>query len=92
MRVRVPATTANFGPGFDCLGVALRVYNTVEVSEGKGIDPWQMAQAAEGLFFRCTKKRRVPFSWTVSGDVPRSRGLGSSVTVRLGIFHGLRAF
>ena len=25
VRVRVPATSANLGPGFDCLGVALRI-------------------------------------------------------------------
>ncbi len=31
VKVRVPATTANLGPGFDCLGLALKLYNTVEV-------------------------------------------------------------
>jgi len=30
VKVRVPATTANLGPGFDCLGLALKLYNTVE--------------------------------------------------------------
>lgn len=29
--VRVPATTANLGPGFDCLGLALDLWNEVEV-------------------------------------------------------------
>lgn len=29
-RVRVPATTANLGPGFDCLGLALCFYNEIE--------------------------------------------------------------
>lgn len=28
--VRVPASTANIGPGFDCLGIALNLYNTAE--------------------------------------------------------------
>ena len=28
-RVRVPATTANIGPGFDCLGLALDLWNEV---------------------------------------------------------------
>lgn len=50
--VRIPATTANLGPGFDCLGLALRLYNDVEiesrppgvvevevVGEGKGALP-----------------------------------------------------
>ena len=31
IRVRVPATTSNLGPGFDALGLALRLYNTLEV-------------------------------------------------------------
>ena len=26
--VKVPATSANLGPGFDCLGIALNLYNT----------------------------------------------------------------
>ena len=37
-RVRVPATTANIGPGFDCLGLALDLWNEVGFSlEGEGI-------------------------------------------------------
>ena len=30
-RILVPATTANLGPGFDCLGMALALYNEIEV-------------------------------------------------------------
>jgi hypothetical protein len=30
-RILVPATTANLGPGFDCLGMALSLYNEIEV-------------------------------------------------------------
>ena len=40
--VKVPATTANIGPGFDCLGMALPIYNTVTVEEtvlpGTGVE------------------------------------------------------
>lgn len=31
IRVNVPATSANLGPGFDCLGCALKLYNTIEL-------------------------------------------------------------
>ena len=31
VRVKVPATTANLGPGFDVLGMALKLYNYVEM-------------------------------------------------------------
>ncbi len=36
VKVRVPATTANLGPGFDVLALALRLYNTVEMEMGPG--------------------------------------------------------
>ena len=40
--VKVPATTANLGPGFDCLGMALPIYNTITIEEtvlpGTGIE------------------------------------------------------
>ena len=32
IRVNSPATTANMGPGYDCLGMALDVWNTIEVN------------------------------------------------------------
>ena len=31
--VRVPATSANMGSGFDSLGIALGIYNTIKISE-----------------------------------------------------------
>ena len=31
--VKVPATTANIGPGFDCMGMALPIYNTITIEE-----------------------------------------------------------
>ena len=37
VRVRVPATSANLGPGFDALGLALALYNEVILEEADGI-------------------------------------------------------
>jgi homoserine kinase len=89
--VRVPATTANLGPGFDCLGVALQLHNTVTLLDRKA--PWPDDFLAEVAiaFYRAAAKK--PSSWAVeiAGDVPRSRGLGSSVTVRLGLLMALNA-
>ena len=34
VRVKVPASTANLGPGFDCLGIALRIYNWISIERG----------------------------------------------------------
>ena len=88
--IRVPASTSNLGPGFDCLGVALRVYNLTTVSRAtkrESLAPI-VAKAAD-LFFKRTKRRRFVFSCSAREKIPRSRGLGSSATIRLGILHGL---
>lgn len=90
VRVRVPATSANLGPGFDALGVALRLANTVTVARTTETSPAdEMATEAAGAFFTAAGVAPFPFSWRIRGSVPRSRGLGSSVTVRLGLLHGL---
>ncbi len=90
--IKIPATTANLGPGFDCMGIALQIYNWVTVTKaGKGvvIVPDAMADEAGAAFFRAAKRKPFGFGWSIRGEVPKSRGLGSSVTVRLGILHGL---
>lgn len=89
VRTRVPATTANVGPGFDCLGIALRIYNWVTVQrEGIG-EADGMIEAACSAFFNRTGAAPFPVRCKISGEVPRARGLGSSVTVRLGVLHGV---
>jgi homoserine kinase len=87
--VRVPASTSNLGPGFDCLGVALRLYNEVTVSCGRGEPPGRMARAAGDAFFRRATAKPFPFACSIAADIPASRGLGSSAAIRLGVLHGL---
>src|ERR1700730_5762785 len=88
--IRVPASTSNLGPGFDCLGVALRIYNLVTVSLATKREPLApIVKRAADLFFKRTKRRRFAFSCSAIEKIPRSRGLGSSATIRLGILHGL---
>ena len=89
--VRVPASTSNLGPGFDCLGVALRLYNDVTISRRGVSRPNPIIRDAAKLFFDQTRFHVFPFSCSITGDVPRSRGLGGSATIRLGILHGLNA-
>jgi len=83
--VRVPASTSNLGPGFDCLGVALRIYSNVIVTRGAKSRLPPIARAAADLFFQRTRCPQFSFSISVKGDVPSSRGLGGSATVRLGV-------
>jgi homoserine kinase len=89
--VRVPASTSNLGPGFDCLGVALRIYNRFTVTSGRlpeQLHPQIVSQAAV-RFFKETRRSAFPFSLSIVEKIPRSRGLGSSATIRLGILYAL---
>ena len=89
--VRVPASTSNLGPGYDCLGVALRLYNRVTLVPCKtprSAHPRIVSDAA-ARFFKQTRRRAFSFSCSIVEQVPRCRGLGSSATVRLGILLGL---
>ena len=88
--VRVPATSANLGPGFDTMGVALRLYNTVRVKRNLEAVPLSgmVAETAE-RFFALAKHKPFAAEVSISGAVPPARGLGSSVTVRLGVAAGL---
>jgi len=89
--VRVPASTSNLGPGYDCLGVALRLYNSVTIARGKmpgSAHPRIVSNAAQ-RFFEQTRRRAFSFSYSILERVPRCRGLGSSATVRLGVLLGL---
>ena len=97
--VRIPASTSNLGPGYDCLGVALAVYNLVTTclpdprreaaARETKQPPHPMADEVAQRFFEAAGCEPFPYEWHITGDVPMSRGLGSSVTLRLGLLHGL---
>ena len=89
--VRVPASTSNLGPGFDCLGVAQRIYNTFTMTRGgprKHVHPPIVSEATD-RFFKQTHRRAFSFSCSMAEQIPRSRGLGSSATIRLAILVAL---
>ena len=94
VQVRVPASTSNLGPGFDCLGLALQLYNTTTLTrtgESGKIPHGMIGESATAFFRKATGGKIAPFGFDVriDGDIPISRGLGSSVTVRLGVLMGL---
>ena len=90
--VRVPATSANLGPGFDSIGIALELYNTVaiEASEefgvslsGEGEDV--LSQGQDNLVYQGVlavyerlHKPVPPLKLSCENWVPLARGLGSS--------------
>jgi homoserine kinase len=97
--VRVPGSTSNCGAGFDTLGLALTIYNRITLTRGdwRGARPLtdrdtaglNMADEAARLFFVRTGLEEFGYTLGIEGDVPMSRGLGSSVTLRAGVVAGL---
>ena len=94
MLVRVPATSANLGSGFDTLGLALSLYNEVELEErdgglevivgGEGAAELQ-AQGAQNLVVRASQaafqaigRRPAGLRVRCLNRIPLGRGLGSS--------------
>jgi homoserine kinase len=92
LSIQVPASTTNLGPGFDCLGVALELWNRIRVVPGEkeAQNPSIVSEAAN-LFFDQTGIKRFAFRCVIEGDIPQARGLGSSVTIRAGVLLALNA-
>jgi len=96
--VSVPATTANIGAGFDCLGAALSLYNHFEFSladrltitaSGEGAD--KVERDETNLVYQAIAKlyqhidRPIPaIAFHTDTKIPLSRGLGSSATAIVG--------
>jgi homoserine kinase len=87
--IRVPATSANMGPGFDCLGVALGLYNDYEIEEtaiGLEIigceecynDESNLIYISMLRCFEVLNYQPKGLRIKVNSSIPISRGLGSS--------------
>jgi homoserine kinase len=87
--VRVPATSANLGAGFDCLGMALDLWGQITLTAGDAHHPddsmSRMALSAAGRFFkRIDAAPPDGLSARYSGSIPVARGLGASAVARVG--------
>jgi len=84
MIVRVPASSANIGPGFDALGIALTLYAEIGLVDGselpEGAHPADPHHLATLAFARVGGRGGL---W-VRSKVPMGRGLGYSAAVRVG--------
>lgn len=90
IRVSVPATSANLGPGFDCLGLALELYLEVEAKlseedaffyQGEGSlpnTPDNLMHQGYKLAFKECGKPAPPIRFFAQNPIPLARGLGSS--------------
>jgi homoserine kinase len=90
--VRVPATTANLGPGFDCFGMALTLYGYFtfeELPTGLQFEnvPEEFCNAdnlaVQAYFSALTamKLQKTGLYLRIESDIPVSRGLGSSASL-----------
>jgi homoserine kinase len=98
VHVRVPATSANLGPGFDALGLALALYNEVTASEAdtvsvaiEGEGAGRLSSGAENVVARAVRQAYETAGRPFKGvalrcvnRVPTARGLGSSAAAWVG--------
>jgi homoserine kinase len=98
VHVRVPATSANLGPGFDALGLALALHNEVEAREWDGVTVEVEGEGAGRLPTTADNvvARGVRLAYEAAGRpfkgvalrcvnrVPTARGLGSSAAAWVG--------
>lgn len=98
MVIKVPATSANLGPGFDALGLSLNLFNIITINEspifcislnGEGSQNLNLKKHNMfiSIFNEITRKfdTKLPnFRFVFENNIPFSRGLGSSSAVIVG--------
>lgn len=100
VKIKVPASTANLGPGFDSLGIALNLCNIFSMEEADGCrivsaDGQEVPTGEDNLIYRSARHLfelcGKPFSGlSITEDIriPMARGLGSSSTCIVGGLFG----
>jgi len=90
VRVTVPATSANIGSGFDSIGIALELYNVIDIEPSDHIDisdvnGHEVPKGESNLIYQCAKRvfdecgKPLPgFKIVEDCAIPQTRGLGSS--------------
>jgi homoserine kinase len=106
VRVRIPATVANLGPGFDALGAAIRMHLEIEIEprrdsievmvEGEGAeelphDNTNLVIRSMNAFFDHVGRRPPGFAVRVKNPIPIGAGLGSSAAAVVGGLFAARA-
>lgn len=100
LKIKIPATSANLGAGFDSLGLAVNLYNYVSLEESDKIEISSsdgsivpttsdnlIYSSAEFLFKECGKKLNG-LKIIQENNIPMTRGLGSSSACIIGGLYG----
>lgn len=106
VKVRVPATIANLGPGFDALGVAIKVHLEIDIEprrdsiditiEGEGADELPTDESnlvvrSMHAFFEHIGRQPPGYAIRVKNPIPLAAGLGSSAAAVVGGLYAARA-
>lgn len=105
IKVRIPATSANMGSGFDTLGIALNLYNRINIEEiPSGLfinvlnkseyiptDERNLIYKAMQVVFNEVGYQPTGLKITQNSDIPMTRGLGSSSACIIGGMLGANA-
>jgi homoserine kinase len=92
IKIRVPATSANLGPGFDCLGMAVDLWNEVAFEKGSQLKFRASGEGSEKLnkgnrnlltkaymrLFEICGRKMPGVHIAARNEIPMSSGLGSS--------------
>lgn len=90
LKVKVPATSANLGPGFDNVGMALKLYNefyfvekrnALIPNEAKMLGKNSLCHQAINNLSKITSVRAPEMEIYIKPNIPKARGLGSSATL-----------
>lgn len=86
IKIQVPATTANMGPGFDCFGMALKIYNEFEffsVSKENFDKSLEENLIYKSMVYVLKKYEYKNYNFGIrvtKCNIPMARGLGSSAS------------
>ena len=98
VNIKIPATSANLGPGFDCLGLSLKFFNQVQIQRAKISSINIKGEGEKNIFLRKNNAfvrifnelyqdlsgEKANFRFEFTNNIPFSRGLGSSSAVIVG--------